>query len=100
MEKNNFRNFVYGIFKRREFGIFIVIIVVMLAIGLRNPIFFTTNLTLDNYKDLFFSKSMIFYLSNSIIITISATISSLLDFEPPIHIVKEKGKQNCQNNYY
>lgn len=41
------------------------------------PIFFTTNLTLDNYKDLFFSKSMIFYLSNSIIITISATIFSL-----------------------
>jgi rhamnose transport system permease protein len=48
MEKNNFRNYMPGIFKRREFGVFIVVIVVMLAIGLRNPIFFTTS----NWNDL------------------------------------------------
>ena len=48
MEKNNFRNYMSGIFKRREFGIFIIIIVVMLAVGLRNPIFFTTS----NWNDL------------------------------------------------
>lgn len=41
------------------------------------PILFTKNLTLENYRNIFFSKSMFFYLRNSIIIVSVSTILSL-----------------------
>lgn len=41
------------------------------------PIFFTKNLTLENYRNIFFGKSMFFYLRNSIIIVSVSTILSL-----------------------
>lgn len=55
MAKTSFKNQVSGIFKRREFGIVAVILIIMLAIGLRNPTFFT----MENWKDILMPTSIL-----------------------------------------
>lgn len=55
MAENNFKSFLSGVVKRREFAVFIIIIVIILAVGLRNPIFITGG----NWNDLLIYSSIL-----------------------------------------
>ncbi len=52
--------------RRREFGIFLIIIVVMVVVGFRNPTFFTR----DNWKDMLMYASILAFISIGQMMTI------------------------------
>ena len=52
--------------RRREFGIFLIIIVVMVVVGFRNPTFFTK----DNWKDMLMYASILAFISIGQMMTI------------------------------
>lgn len=67
MRNVSFKSQLSSIFRRREFGLFIVIAVIMLAVGLRNPIFFT----MENWKDMLMYTSILAFISIGQMITIT-----------------------------
>jgi rhamnose transport system permease protein len=52
--------------RRREFGVFIIIVVVMVLVGIRNPTFFTG----DNWKDMLMYASILAFISIGQMMTI------------------------------
>lgn len=60
MIKNRvFKNWMLSIIRKREFAISIVVLVVIILVGLRNPAFFTK----DNWKDLLMYGSILAFIS-------------------------------------
>jgi len=67
MANNNFKNYLSGVIKRREFAVFIVMVVIILAVGLRNPTF----LTGENWNDLLIYSSILIIVSIGQMMTIT-----------------------------
>jgi rhamnose transport system permease protein len=55
-----------AVYRRREFGVFMVVIIFMIIVGLRNPTFFTR----DNWKDMLMYVSILAFISIGQMITI------------------------------
>jgi rhamnose transport system permease protein len=67
MENREYRVRLAELARRREFGILIVIVVVMTIVGLRNPTFFTR----DNWRDLRMYSSILAFISIGQMMTIA-----------------------------
>jgi rhamnose transport system permease protein len=67
MENREYRVRLAELARRREFGILIVIVVVMTIVGLRNPTFFTR----DNWRDLLMYSSILAFISIGQMMTIA-----------------------------
>jgi rhamnose transport system permease protein len=66
INKANLKNQLSTIYRRREFDVFIVIVIVMVLVGVRNPTFFT----LDNWKDMLMYVSILAFISIGQMMTI------------------------------
>lgn len=66
ISKADMKNQLANIYKRREFDVFIVIVVVMIVVGLRNPTFFTK----ENWKDMLMYVSILAFISIGQMMTI------------------------------
>ena len=66
MNSGSYRSRITELVRKREFGIFIIIVVVIVLVGLRNPIFFTK----DNWKDMLMYASILAFISIGQMMTI------------------------------